>query len=392
VNRSAFSPLGLKQNEAEARERHRAFFAGESLGDRPALYVVADVGEGVAHDAAPEVRAGTGRDAAARKQADLDPLWHITRIDAELQDTVYLADAMPAASIMIGTDVTDTAVLLGGDYDYLHGEAIIRRDPGVLERPVPEFDPAHPFVRGVETIYERVADHVGRRAYVNTPMTLDALTTMSQLAGPLDFCRGLARRPYWVVCRTEAITHLITDFYEHIYRLLLRLGHGESSAWFHCMAEGRFDCVRCDAAVMLSPTMFEAFAVPGLRLQTDYLDHSLFNMDSTCMVRFLDSIAALPGLDGVFWNPEPGQAGLYAWVETLRDIRRRGLVVEVMAADTREACFVARELGPDGLLIALPRFSSTDEAKTAIQEIVDSCRRHRNSRTGRHAIVHKERT
>lgn len=392
MNRSAFTPLGLKENEAEARQRHRAFFAGESLSDRPALYVVADAGADAASDAAPEVRAGIGRDAAARKRADLNPAWHIARIDAELRSTVYLADAMPAAGIMIGTDVTDTAVLLGGDYDYVHGEAIIRRDIGVLEASVPVFDPLHPFVRAVESVYERVAEHVGRTAYVNTVMTLDALTTISQLAGPLDFCRDLVRRPDWVVDRIKATTHLMADFYEHIYGLLLRLGHGESSAWFHCVAEGRFDCVRCDIAVMLSPTMFETFAVPELRLQTDYLDHSLFNMDSTCMMRFLDSLAALPGLDGIFWNPEPARADLYAWVDELREIRRRGLIVEVMASDANEACFIARELGPDGLLIALPRFSSTNEAEAAIEAIARSCRRHRSSRTGRHAIAQRERT
>ncbi len=38
-----FSPLVLKDNETEARERLRAFLDGASLGDRPALWVVADV-------------------------------------------------------------------------------------------------------------------------------------------------------------------------------------------------------------------------------------------------------------------------------------------------------------------------------------------------------------
>ncbi len=373
MNRPAFSPLALKENEAEARERHRAFFAGESLGDRPAFYVVADARPPDPDDGAEDGRADL--DPAARKRADLDPVWHIARIDAELDRTRYLADAMPAAHIMVGTDVTDTAVLLGGDYDYQYGEAIIRPEPGVLEGPVPVFDPGLSFVQALEDVYRKVAGHVGRKAYVNTVMTLDALTTMSQLAGPVELSRDLVRRPSWVTERTEAITRLITAFYEHFYQLLLDLGHGESSAWFHCMAESRFDCVRCDFSVFLSPTMFDEFAVPELRLQTDYLDHSLFNLDSTCMVRFLRSLATIPGLDGIFWNPEPAQAALGPWVETLRDIRDAGLVVEVMAADVDEACHVTRELGPDGLLIALPRFSSVDEGHEAIAAMTRACRR-----------------
>lgn len=366
-----FSPLGLKENEANARERLRAFLAGASLGDRPALWVVADIEEGSSPPPA-RTRPVRGPD-LERKAADLDPAWHIERIDRALGNTAFLAEAMPTATIMVGTDITNTAVLLGGDYDYLYGEAIIRRDPGVLEAAPPAFDPQHPLVRRLETVYRSVAEHVCRRAFVNTVMTLDALTAMSQLLGPWDFCLKLLRRSDWVAGRALAITQLNVAFYRHFHALLVSLGHGESSGWFHTMAEGRFDCLRADCSVMISPDMFERFAVPQLRLQSESLDRCLFNMDSVRMLRFLDSIASIPSLDGIYWNPERQNRDLRGWIDALCAIRARGLLLEITAASVEEACFAARTLGPDGLLISLPRFSSREEGLIAIERIGRAC-------------------
>ncbi len=363
------SPLGLKGNEPEARERLRAFLAGTSLGDRPALWVVADT----KHVAVESVALPAPGPDLERKAADLDSAWHIRRIESELASTVFLAEAMPTASIVVGTDITNTAVMLGGTYDYLYGEAIIQHGPRLLEAPVPDFDPTHPFVRRLETIYCAVAEHIGRQAFVNTVTTLDALTTMSQLLGAFELCRELRRRPDWVVERTLDITRLNTAFYQHFYDLLRKLGHGESSAWFHTVVEGRFDCLRADFAVMISPRMFERFVIPQLCLQSESLNHCLFNMDAVEMVRFLRLLSEIPNLDGIYWNPAPRQRDLREWVETLREIRRLGLVVEVEAMDVDEACFVARALGPDGLLISLPRFASENEALAAIERVSVAC-------------------
>lgn len=356
-----FGPLALKTGEDESRSRLRAFWANSSQGDRPALHVLADAHDPVDH--------AWRRTDVSRKECDLQPEWHHARVDDVLDNTRFLAEAMPSADIMIGTDVTDTAVLLGGDYDYLHGEAIVRHDPGVLERRVPAFDPASPFVVALERVYRDMAAHVGRRAFVNTTMTLDALTTLSLMVGHAGLFRAMMSRPELVHECVDSTCTLVNDFYAHFYGVLLELGHGESQGWFHCMAEGRFDVVRSDVSVMLSPEMFEEFVVPELTGRISGLDHALFNMDSTVMVRFLDALSDVPGLDGIFWNPGPAEGSLTEHVPVLRCIRERGLLLDVMAADADEAASVARELGPDGLMISLPRYPDVERAEEAIEVV-----------------------
>jgi len=72
-----------------------------------------------------------------------------------------------------GLDITNTAVLAGGDYDYSSTGSAIDFKPGIfnLDSPVPAFDPDHFLVRQLRSCYEHVIGSVRNRACVNTPMT-----------------------------------------------------------------------------------------------------------------------------------------------------------------------------------------------------------------------------
>jgi len=352
--------LTLKENEAEARERHRAFWHNNSLG-RPALYVIAQ--NPTYWEAAwskPEID---------MKQRDLLPEWHVHQMQNFLNSQFFLAEAMPTASLVVGTDITNTAVLLGGDYEYYHGEAIITENPELLNNVVTSFDREHFLVQALEECYYRLAGYVKDKAFVNTPMTLDALTTISMLLNPLKLCRELVLNPGKIKTWTRQITSMYLEFYDHFYALLQRMGYGESSAWMQVMAEGRFELLRCDFAVMISPAMFEEFALPDLRTISEHMEYSMYNLDSVCKVRFLDSLRKLGRLNGIYWNPEPKEADHRKWISTLRRIKELDFCLQVDCRTLDEAVFVSKELGPDGLLITLPAFRSREEAEAAIEKI-----------------------
>jgi len=129
------------------------------------------------------------------------------------------------------------------------------------------------------------------------------------------------------------------------------------------------EAVQCDFATMISPAMFERFVVPDLRVMTERLDFSLYHLDGTCQLRFLDLLGTLPRLNGIQWNPEPPAGSPVGWIDALRDIRRRGFSLLVWVAGVEEAVALARALGPDGLCLVLPRFKIAEEARAAIRTI-----------------------
>jgi hypothetical protein len=353
----------LKDNERDARERLRAFWEGGSLG-RPALLVAAKR-EGYKEPPweGPEL---------SRKEQDLSPEWQVYENERILGRTAFLAEAMPWVTVRHGSALVLLAVLAGGDYEY-HESAWIRPVPDVYERDVPRFDPGHPVVRSFEGIIERLAEAVGMRAFVGPPPLLDAMTTLSLLRTQAELCVDLVERPEDVRRWSSALTDLYVATLDHFHAKLTGLGYGESCTWLGVTAEGKMESVQCDFAVLLSPAMFEEFVLPDLARAVEFLDRSLYHLDGTCQMRFLDLIASCRGLSGIQWNPEPAAGSALGWVNGFKEIRRRGLSLDVRCAGAEEAVELTNVLGPDGLLLRLPEFGTVAEAEEAIRKIERAC-------------------
>ena len=349
----------LKENEAEARARLRAFWHGSSLG-RPALLVTANN-----PDRKPKPWPGPE---LSPKERDLLPVWQAWQCEQNLESCFYLAEAMPSCDVSWGTLLVTVAVLAGGDYQYSADSAWIKPIPDLYDRPLPRFDPLDPVAESLDACMRRLAGVLGDRGFLNIPVMLDAVTTMSRFRGTGGLCVEMLERPEDVLAWSDALTRLYVDAYEHFYRLACELGYGESCAWLGVMAEGRMEAVQCDFAVTLSPAMFERFVMPDLRRLTDYLDFSLYHLDGTCQMRFLDQLRELPRLNGIRWNPEPPAGSPVRWLDALRAIREGGLCLYVWCS-AEEAVTLTRELGPDGLLLSLPRFESRQRAERAIRAI-----------------------
>ena len=120
---------------------------------------------------------------------------------------------------------------------------------------------------------------------------------------------------------------------------------------------------------MVSPAMFERFVLPHLAYMTERLDFSRYHLDGTCQMRFLDLLRTLPRLSGIQWNPEPGAGSPLQWLDALRAIRRHGFCLTVGCGSAQEATELTRALGPDGLLLTLPRFKTEGEAREAIRAV-----------------------
>lgn len=357
-------PMVRKEDEPDARARLRAFWARSSLG-RPALYVIAD-------DPAYQPLAWPGPDGPCI-QNDLDPAWHAHQARKFLDSTLFLAEAMPVVTMRWGSLLTTVAVLAGGEYAYQSDSAWTKPIPGIYERPLPAFDAQHPVVRALERCTRAVAGVVGARGAINPQIMLDGMTTLSLFRTPPQLCLDILERPADVRRWAEALTTLYIATYEHFYALVRSLGYGDTTTWLVAMAEGRCEAVQCDFGVMLSPTQYRQFALPDLLRLTSYLDFSLYHLDGTCQLRFLDELARLPKLNGIQWNPEPGAGPPSEWLGAFRDIRRRGWCLYVACPSVDEALTLTRELGPDGLFLVLPRFKARADAEQAIRDISQAC-------------------
>lgn len=357
-------PYSRKLNEKEARERLRAWWAGSSLG-RPALYVRA---RNPAFK--PQDNPGAALDPKAR---DTDLACHLHRLENALEGNLWLAEAMPEVPLHVGANITLPGVLAGGDYssDPATGTSWLKHLDDVYGRPLPVFDPNHPVLKHLDPIYDAMTTALDHRGFINPPSILDGLTTLSSFRGPDNLCLDLLEDAEHVIAWSAALTQIALKMYDHFYQRSRARGYRDSSSWVGATAEGTMDAVQCDFAVMMSPEMFDRFAMPDLRTMCDYFDYSLYHLDGTAQTRFLPSLRQIRKLNGIQWNPEPGAGSpsLPKWIEVFREIRKMGFINEIFIKTVEEAEILTRELGPDGLLIVFPVFDQVADAERAIERV-----------------------
>ena len=113
--------------------------------------------------------------------------------------------------------------------------------------------------------------------------------------------------------------------------------------------------------------------MPDSRSVSANLAYSLYHLDGTEQMRFIDQIASLPGLRGIQWNPEVNAGPPSEWIGAFTTIRERTLSLHIECPSVDEAIVLTRVLGPDGLLLVLPPFESAVEAASAISAISAVC-------------------
>ena len=361
----------LKSNESEARERLQAFWEGSSFG-RPAIHATA-------RNPAFEEKHWDGP-AGGPKRLEFTPEWQAHIAVNAVESAIWLAEAMPGYTVCVGGHLPLLAVLVGGSYGYTRddsgaawGSAWVEELDGVLDRPVPAFDPEHPAVVALVEALRCVAKALDGRAIAAPPCWVDPLTTLGNLRTEEVLCADLIDRPEQVKAWTAAATTLCLEANEHLYQEARSLGHGECLSWLGVMAEGRMDAVQCDFSIMLSPAMFEQFVVPTLRRQTKYFDFSIYHLDGDENMRFLNLIGATPDLNALQYTRIAGSTYPGRCLDDYRLIRQQGLSLFVSCDDVEDAMEVTKTLGPDGLYIVLPQFDSEGEATQAIERIADAC-------------------
>ena len=358
--------FGQTRREAEALDRHRAFWRDEIV-DRPLVLALA-AGNQQGPDWSPH---------GSRKEWDLNPQWHRSRAQAYLAENVFVADSLPLVSLMVGLDITHNAVLAGGDYHYASGGQCLGYTRGrfALDRPIPPFAPETGWIKALEECYRVVLAEVGSQAAVNGTMTLDPLSSLFSLQEPTEFLLEMARGSSRIQQRRRELTQSYLAFYEHFYSLLRDNGHGITGSWLQMYVEGRFESVRCDFSLLLSPELFGEYVVTQLEEICLHMDRTLFNMSSVEHHRFIPQLAAVPGLDGVFWNPEPWRGRVADHLPWLRQIRELGMRLEIVCYTLEDALVAAKNLGGQGVaLLLVERFPQAADAALALREIAAACR------------------
>jgi 5-methyltetrahydrofolate--homocysteine methyltransferase len=188
------------------------------------------------------------------------------------------------------------------------------------------FDPESCFWQRSLALVRAALELFGDRVVVGFPNLGGALDILASLRGTQNLLMDLVLDPE-VVKRVEVkLSRLWIRYYEELYAVFKQLEQQGTASWVGVWATGKMFPIQCDIAVMVSPEMFQEFAVPSLRIQAQALDHCIFHCHGECPKKTLDHLIEMDEIHAVQWSPGGHHPTCddEAWLPVYRRITERG--------------------------------------------------------------------
>ena len=340
----------------DAVRRTEAWWAGESVG-RPAV---------CARLAKPDARPRPV-DPRPREVCEFDPEWQAGQMEWMLDSCIFGGEDMPGMYPQFGSNLLIPGAIIGAEAEYRPETTWLVEDADIYDRPRPVFQPEHPTLTALVDSLRLMGERFGDRGLLSAPPMLDGLTTLSMLRGPERLCLDLLDRPETVKQWATRLDEIAIEVHRTLSRVVAEFGDVRTVTWAGIYSPGKAEMIQCDFGLMLSEPMFDEFAMSGLAMVCEYMDRSCYHLDGVGQIRFHDLLMSLPKLRAIQWNPEPPAPPALEWVDYFRRVLDDGRSMWV-ACDAETALQLTKQLGPDGLMLAVRGLTGPDE----LTELLDA--------------------
>ena len=134
--------------------------------------------------------------------------------------------------------------------------------------------------------------------------------------------------------------------------------------WTPMFSKRRTYMLQCDFSYMISPALFEKYALPDIDALCKHLDDPFYHLDGKGQIPHLDAVLGIERLKGVQWIPGAGQPDASEWLDLLARIRKAGKLCQVYTSP-EGALRIKNALGGTGFVFALGDCGG-EEASTRI--------------------------
>ena len=176
---------------------------------------------------------------------------------------------------------------------------------------------------------------------------------------PQQFCLDLLESPDEA---QQLIDIAIGDFeriYDHFDELLKAAGH-LSVSWMGIPSYGRMHIPSCDFSSLISPRLFERYAMPVLRREVQTMTHNVFHVDGRGVAKNLDQILSVPEVHAIQWVQGVGDdLPIMQWVPLIQRIQaQRPVIVDL---NKRELDDFMAAVRPEGIFLWIASESEEEE-------------------------------
>ncbi|HNS50996.1 MAG TPA: uroporphyrinogen decarboxylase family protein [Anaerolineae bacterium] len=225
------------------------------------------------------------------------------------------------------------------------------------------FDPENTWWRAsLDLLRTALAAYRGRFV-VGFPNLGGALDTLASLRGTQNLLMDLVLVPELVHKLEAKVAEVWARYLEELHSVIRESGQQGTTSWTGIWGAGKSYPIQCDLSVMVSPGMFQEFAVPSLRAMGQAVDQCIMHYHAESPKKTLDRMLELEEIDAIQWSPGVHDPAMddESWLPLYRKIteRGKGLVLYEVRPDRVE--WLVRQL-PAGRLAMNVLCESEDEA------------------------------
>ena len=188
------------------------------------------------------------------------------------------------------------------------------------------------------------------RFFVGYPDLHPGLDFIADFTGVENLCMALCEEPD----KVKRILQKVCDDFFDVFYYYDRLLEGQPSvSWLGIPFEGTMHIPSSDFSAMLSTELFEEFALPITRRETDEFDYNIFHVDGPGLVRHIDKILEIDKIKAIqlvqgVGDDEP----IMQWIPFIEKVvaKGKGVIVGLQKEELKD---FAANISPKGLYITL---------------------------------------
>ena len=372
--------LKYKSDFDEMKNRIEAWWEGEIL-DRVPLKVTApneDIpgAEGWIFSTAFPLACGDGRIFSDEQESDVgdledyftNPQKVIPRVEKLIEKTYWGGEAFP---VMFPVPVNIVAILaayLGCPVQYVDKNAVwLKPMEGQWEnRKRFDFDTNHPLWQKTKKLLETASQKAVGKYIPAIPDLNGPGEILSLLREHTKTCFDIIENPQSIKQAMREINDAWFECWQACHDII-QPSTGSYTNVFTIWSEKPLTDLQCDFSCLISPEDFNELFLPFIEEQTERIDRSIYHLDGPDAIKHVDSLLALPKLDGIQWIPGAGSPKMTDWMPLLHKIQNAGKKL-VLLCEKTEVEQLVKELKPEGVLLETT-CGSADEAEQLLSNV-----------------------
>ncbi len=230
-----------------------------------------------------------------------------------------------------------------------------------------EFNSSNKWWKLTKRITEVASETLAGHSVVGMTDLGGILDIIASLRGSENLIVDLTRNPEDVKSLSLKVIDYWHKCYDELDRIIRRSMEG-TSAWMGIWCPESWYPIQCDFAFMLSPKLFDEFALSHVKEQCERLDRAIYHLDGPGEIPHLDSLLKVEKLDGIQWVPGAGEdlqgndCGSPKWIPMYRKILEAGKLL-VLYIPRDKVIPMLKALGSKKVLVQTFCITETDAKK-----------------------------